>query len=342
MMKITHLLLALAAACPAAFAAPSTAGALPVGSLRLVLPDGATVIASAALSTGTALQTMSVDARKAFLMSNGRCAFNVKYDERSETALFATTNQIYDNDVLVAQNSKIDLAPGVVRTVWTQLYLAPGANNLRLVINTGATTPAKAWVRVQVNGACAATPEPPPTIYGSGTPQFRALYGAWGYSNYGVKQLQGKGYAKYDALVALNADLGVAVKAGQVEAKAWAALMARWNAIANDPDFQAAIKAVKPTGDTPPVTYGPGTSQWNAMHTAWGYSNYAFTQLKGKGFSKYDVVVAINADLTKAVQAGSVDAKTWEALMTRWNALCRDADFQAAMKAVVPTGDGPH
>jgi hypothetical protein len=76
------------------------------------------------------------------------------------------------------------------------------------------------------------------------------------------------------------------------------------------------------------------------MYNAWGYSNYAYTQLKGKGFSKYDVVVAINADLTTAVKAGSVDATTWTALMARWNALCNDADFQAAMKAVVPSGDG--
>jgi len=410
-MKTSTLILALAAASPSVFAAPmrvaeeprtpasapapapapAPAGAHPVGSLRIVTPDGNTVLAQAPLSLGTsALSTLTIDAKQAFLFANGRCAFNVKYDERSDIAKFGTTNQIYDNDVLVAQNSSIDLAAGITRTVWTQPYLQPGTNNLRLVIDSAGAAPVRAWVRVQVNGTCAAaapapTPEPPhaasgpassPTggdthttvTYGPGTAQWQALYNAWGYSNYGRKQLDGKGYAKYAALVALNNDLTTVVKAGKVTADAWNSLMARWKAISTDPAFIALMKSITPTGDgntggtgtgtgtgtgsgsgsgstgtpTPPApqTYGPGTSQWQALYNAWGYSNYARKQLDGKGFSKYATVVSINTDLTAAVNAGKVTVDAWNGLMTRWSALANDPDFQAAMKAIVPTGDG--
>jgi hypothetical protein len=262
---------------PAPKPAPAPSHVQPVGALRIVNAEGTTVLAQAPLSLGTTgLSTMTVDARQAFRVAEGRCAFNVKYDERSDVALFGTVNQVYDNDALVAQNSGIDLAPGVLRTVWTQMYLAPGRNNLRLVINAKSDHAVRAWVRVQVNGTCGATttpappappasspthtPEPPkattpppppaaPQVYQPGSTQWQALYNAWGYSNYGRTQLAGKGYAHYDDLVRVNADLGAVVKAGRVEAGTWASLMTRWNAIANDPAFQAAMKAIVPTGD---------------------------------------------------------------------------------------------
>ena len=239
------------------------AGPKATGSLRLVTPDGGSVIAQGALASSGALNQINVDASKAFLKSGGKCAFNLKYEEVSTEAAFQTTNRLYDNDQLIAQTTKIDVAPGVPKTIWIQSYFGAGTNNLRLVIDADGKAPATSWVRVNVNGTCGDTAKPPtapppaasgpmppptpaPVKYAPGSAQWNALYNAWGYSNYGVTQLKAKGYVRYADLVKVNADLAVAVKAGSVEAGAWTALMARWNAIATDADFLALMAKVVP------------------------------------------------------------------------------------------------
>jgi len=67
------------------------------------------------------------------------------------------------------------------------------------------------------------------------------------------------------------------------------------------------------------VKFAPGSAEWNNLNTAWGYSNYAVTQLKGKGYARYEELVKLNADLTAVINAKSVEQSAYNALMVRWN-----------------------
>ena len=260
---------ALALFAQAAFAADPTAQL--TGLVRIVKSDGQTVIAQAApmlvAANGTASGAMpqiTVSEKDAFIASLGRCAFNFKYDEVSNTAVATSTNRIYSNDTLIAQNTQIALAPKVVKTIWTQPYLYAGANNVKLVINVDGV-PSTGWVRINVTGTCgkpaaapapapvaappapAPSPAPAPVSYiqpGSG--DWNNLNTAWGYSNYAVTQLKGKGFAKYDALVRLNTALTAAINARKISTGDYASLMAAWNAMLADPAFKAAMAAIVP------------------------------------------------------------------------------------------------
>jgi len=258
---------------PAPAAAPAPAPQVNA-MFRVLKADGSTVIGQALITPqgSTAMQTLNVRQVDAIAMANGRCAFNVKYDEISSAAADNTTNRLYSNDTLVAQNTGIALQAGVLRTIWTQPYLYAGTNNVKVVLNADSAHPVTEWVRVNVDGTCGAAPAPAPAAsapapaptakppapapvpapvrtISPGSGDWNNLYTAWGYSNYAVTQLKGKGYSGYDALVKVNADLGAVVAAGKVGADAYAALMARWNAIVNDAKFKAAMAALpKPTG----------------------------------------------------------------------------------------------
>jgi hypothetical protein len=262
---MNHQLTALAALAlfaQASFAANPTAQL--TGLVRIVKSDGQTVIAQAApmlvAANGTASGAMpliNVSEKDAFIASLGRCAFNFKYDEVSATAVATSTNRIYSNDTLIAQNTQIALAPKVVKTIWTQPYLFAGANNVKLVINVDGV-PSTGWVRINVTGSCgkpaaapapvATPPAPAPASYiqpGSG--DWNNLNNAWGYSNYAVTQLKGKGFAKYDALVKLNAAITAAINAKKISTGDYASLMAAWNAMLADPAFKAAMAGVVQT-----------------------------------------------------------------------------------------------
>jgi hypothetical protein len=256
-MKSFHspvFLLALLAAAAQATDAPKTPVTPQVNALfRVLKADGATVIGQAviAASGSTAMTTINVRQADALAAANGHCAFNVKYDEVSSVALKGTVNRLYSNDTLVAQNTAIDLAAGVLRSVMTQPYLVPGANNVKVVLNADSKTPSVGWVRINVDGTCkaaASTPPPPPATppITPASAQWSGLYTAWGYSNYGVTQLKGKGYAHYDDLVRVNKDLTTAVNAKRIEVAAYNDVMARWNAIANDPAFRKLMAAIVP------------------------------------------------------------------------------------------------
>ncbi len=245
---LTLLLTGLAAATQAPAAEPV---AQPNALFRVFKADGSTLVGQAVIAAGGGMATIHVRQADALVAANGRCAFNVKYDEVSPAALHGTTNRLYSNDTLVAQNTGIDLTPGVLRTIWTQPYLFAGANNVKVVLNADGAKPTVGWVRINVDGACQATPPapkpapaPPPVLPGSG--DWAQLYNAWGYSNYATTQLKGKGYARYADLVTVNAALKAAVDAKKAERAAYDALMARWNAIANDPVFKALMAAVVP------------------------------------------------------------------------------------------------
>lgn len=251
---LTALLAGLAAASTAQAAEPV---AQPNALFRVYKADGSTLLGQAVITAGGGMPTISVRQADALVMANGRCAFNVKYDEVSPVALKGTTNRLYSNDTLVAQNTAIDLAAGVLRTIWTQPYLFAGVNNVKVVLNADGARPTVGWVRVNVDGTCLAAPPapkvepkpspapvPPAVVPPSG--EWNALYNAWGYSNYATTQLKTKGYARYAELVAVNAELKAAVDAKKIERAAYDKLMARWNAIANDAAFKALMAAVVP------------------------------------------------------------------------------------------------
>ncbi|MFG6486637.1 hypothetical protein ACG04R_08150 [Roseateles sp. BYS78W] len=280
---ITTAVLAVIAQQGFAADATATQTAQLTGLVRLVKSDGKTVIAQAAPLlvttnvTTSKLPEITVSDKDAFLSSLGRCAFNFQYDEVSATAVASSTNRLYGNDALIAQNTQIALTPKVVRTIWTQPYLVAGANNVKIVVNADSSAPSIGWVRINVTGTCgAATPAPAPAP-----------------------------------------------------------------TTAPKPAPAPAPTASAPTPAPAPVTYiQPGSGDWNNLNTAWGYSNYAVTQLKGKGYAKYDAVVRLNAALTAAITAKKISSGDYASLMAAWNALLADPAFKAAMAAIVPTTAG--
>ena len=267
-MKTALTTIALALLAQAGFAADAPTAQL-TGVVRIVKSDGKTVIAQAAPLLVTANMTTSklpefnVSEKDAFLTALGRCAFNFQYDEVSATAVAGSTNRLFSNDALIAQNTQVALTPKAVKTIWTQPYLVAGANNVKIVVKADSATPSTGWVRINVTGTCgkpAVTPAPTPApapvakppapvvVYiqpGSG--DWNNLNTAWGYSNYAVTQLKGKGYAKYDEVVRLNTALTNAISAKKVSTGDYASLMAAWNALQADPAFRAAMTAIVPT-----------------------------------------------------------------------------------------------
>ena len=233
------------------------------GLFQVLKADGTTVVQQAVVSPGTtAIGEINVATADALVASKGRCAFNVRYNELSQLAATGTTNRLYDNDVLVALNTKIDLAANQLVTVRTQPYLVAGRNNVKLVINAESATPSIGWVRVNVSGTCGAEATPPVTTkppvekppvtppavakYGPGSAEWNTLYNAWGYSNYATTQLRSKGYARYADLATLNASLTTTINTKTVEKPSYDALMARWNSFTTDAAFKAAIAAILP------------------------------------------------------------------------------------------------
>jgi hypothetical protein len=256
-MKTSPRILAALFAATAAHAGLAAEPAASINALfRVVKADGNTPVGQAVVIAGfTPQSVITVNQADALVAANGRCAFNVKYDEVSSAALTGTVNRLYSNDTLVAQNSAIDLQAKVARTVWTQPYLFAGVNNVKLVFNANSPKPVVGWVRVNVVGACnalptalppapAPAPAAPPVLAGSA--DWNALYNAWGYSNYATAQLKTKNFARYAAVMELNAALSAAVRAGRIERAAYSALMARWAALANDAAFKAAMALVVP------------------------------------------------------------------------------------------------
>ena len=262
--SLTLLISLIAAAAAIAADGPASTSASPVVNalFRVLKADGTTVVGQAVVAPGGgALATINVKQADAIVAANGRCAFNVKYDEVASAALKGTVNRLYSNDTLIAQNSAIDLQPGVLKTIWTQPYLYAGQNNVKIVLNATGVNPSTGWVRIHVDGTCGGAVVTPPKVeppkspasappttspITPTSPEWNALFNAWGYSNYGVTQLRGKGYSRYADLVKLNADLGAVVNAKKVERATYNELMARWNTFAGDGAFKAAMAAVVP------------------------------------------------------------------------------------------------
>jgi hypothetical protein len=86
--------------------------------------------------------------------------------------------------------------------------------------------------------------------------------------------------------------------------------------------------------------FGPGTAEWNNLNIVYGYSNYATTQLKGKGYSRYDELVKLNTAVTGIINAKSIDQNAYNSVMTGWNTFITDPVFKSMMAAVVPASNG--
>ncbi len=261
-MKLLPLALAALASIPAsaAFAAepPPSSSAPIVGIVRLLKADGASVAGQAIVAPGT-LPQVGVRAADAVRFADGRCVFNLKIDEVSPVARSATVTRLYAHDALIASVGRLDLAARTLKSFVVQPALPTGLNHVKFVFDAESAKPTVAWVQVRVDGPCvappppaptpASAPPPPPVKPGSG--DWNALFNAYGYSNYAVHGLAGKGFGGYDELVSVNAGLVAAVKAGSIGREAWQKLMARWNAIAGNADFKAAMAKVVPGGDRP-------------------------------------------------------------------------------------------
>ena len=264
---------ATAGAAPASAVSTPAAGPQLGESFRIVKPDGGTIIQQGKLGTNVLTGTaITVSDKDAFVAMNGKCAFNVKYDEISAVAALGTTNRLYSNDALIAQNTKIDLVPGVLKTIWTQPYLVAGVNNVRVVVNADSTMPSTRWIRITVTGTCGGaaaapvaapapapapavrapepvkpvvTPPPAPVVrYAPGSSEWNNLNIMWGYSNYATTQLKTADYARYAELVKLNAAITTVINAKTVEQGAYNSLVAGWNTFVTEEKFKTLMSAV--------------------------------------------------------------------------------------------------
>jgi predicted flap endonuclease-1-like 5' DNA nuclease len=365
------------AAAPQSAAAPAAAGPQPGTAFRIVKPDGATVIQQASMGTSPADQaaTLNVSDKDAFQASNGKCAFNVVYDEVSPVAVTGTTNRLYSNDALVAQNTKIDLQARVVKSVWTQPYLVPGVNNVRIVVNADSPAPGTKWVRVNVAGTCgaaAAKPAEPPkpapapakpeVKFAPGSAEWNNLNTIAGYSNYAATQLKSANYPRYADLVKLNAAITAIVNAKVVTQDAYNSTVTAWNTFVTDPQFKTAMAAVVPQSDKPAdkpaekpaatpapapapkpadVKFAPGSAEWSNLNSILGASNYATAQLKTANYARYADLVKLNAAITAIVNAKVVTQDAYNSTVTAWNTFATDPKFKSALAAVVPQSDKP-
>lgn len=248
-----------------------TSGPQLTGAFKIVKPDGSTVIQQGSMSVNSGgMTTLTIAGADAFVAGNGRCAFNVRYEETAGAAFTNTTNRIYSNDALIAQNTRIDLLANTPKSIQTQPYFFAGQNNIKMVLNADSSAPFTAWIRVNVTGNCGGVtalpappttkapettkppvvmppkaPPPPVVFFAPGSGEWNNLFTAFGYSNFGKTQLNAKTYKRYADLVKLNADLTVVVNAKKVEQSAYNALMTRWNSFVADEAFKTAMKAIK-------------------------------------------------------------------------------------------------
>lgn len=246
---------------------------------RVVKPDGSTVIQQGNMAgIGNTVNTINVSENDAFLMSGGKCAFNVKYDDVSATAVASSTNRLYSNDNPIAVNSNIALTAGVVKSIWTQPYLVGGLNNVRVVVNADGVAPSTKLIRVYVAGACGAKPATgttttpvttttPPPATGSGakaptppappappvvnfTPgsaEWANLTTVYGYTTYAVAQLKGRNYARYTELSSLSAGISASISAKTISQSLYNGLMTSWNTFVTDPAFKTAMSGATAT-----------------------------------------------------------------------------------------------
>lgn len=113
---------------------------------------------------------IQLKASDAFLTSNGKCAFNVAYDISNTGAAPASgfVDQVFTGTQLISQQSALSLKAGENKLIYTQAYLAPGTQVVRLMVDATNVVPEtnetnnSTQVYVNLVGPCA----PPSTDKG--------------------------------------------------------------------------------------------------------------------------------------------------------------------------------
>jgi hypothetical protein len=109
--------------------------------------------------------TIMLNPSDALLMSNGKCAFNVRYVMANigKAASTSFLNRLYSGTQLVSQQTGLSLKMGEVRQVNTQMYLSPGLQTVRLMLDGDNTvaesdeTNNSAQVSINVVSKCVPT-----------------------------------------------------------------------------------------------------------------------------------------------------------------------------------------
>jgi subtilase family serine protease len=119
----------------------TTTTATPAPKADLVNTKGITIggaIGGAGGKTVAPGGSVKLASSDAFLMSNGKCAFNISYTmENTGTAAASPSfvNRISNGPNVISQQSGLSLEAGKTKTVNTQAYLSPGASTLRLALD---------------------------------------------------------------------------------------------------------------------------------------------------------------------------------------------------------------
>ena len=109
--------------------------------------------------------TISLKTADTFLQSNGKCAVNIAYEianTGNANAGPSFINRIYDNNVLISQQSGLSVDASKTKIVNTQAYIVPGMNQLRFVIDAenaiaeSNETNNVAEVKVTLDSSCGA------------------------------------------------------------------------------------------------------------------------------------------------------------------------------------------
>lgn len=116
--------------------------------------------------------TLVLGAKDVMLVSGGKCAFNAAYDMANTGGTASTTpfiNRLYSNTTLVGQQSALSLNKGEVKQVATQMYLMPGTQTVKLMLDAENKVVESnkdnnsVSVTIRVDASCAPTPTPTPT-----------------------------------------------------------------------------------------------------------------------------------------------------------------------------------
>ena len=115
--------------------------------------------------------TLVLTDKDVMLVSGGKCAFNAAYD-MANTGNAASgapfINRLYSNATLVGQQSALTLNKGEAKQVNTQMYLLPGTQTVKLVLDAENNVAENnesnntTTVTVRVDATCMPTPTPTP------------------------------------------------------------------------------------------------------------------------------------------------------------------------------------
>jgi hypothetical protein len=113
--------------------------------------------------------TITLGDKDALLMANGQCAFTLVYDVANIGAANsgAFSDAVVVGNRVLSQQSGISVDKGQSKLVFSQIYLAPGANQLRLLIDSNRNADESNEgnnefnVTVKVESKCTATTVPP-------------------------------------------------------------------------------------------------------------------------------------------------------------------------------------